>query len=83
MRLSRSFWAVVIGATICLVGMAGISYFNYIAPELWGGGSFDFWLPICVIAVCLGMVVICASLVFGFVSGLVRHLRHQHEKDVA
>lgn len=66
---------------ICLLGILGVTYFN-IFPDRWGGGSFWRWMPISVIAVCVGVVLIAVSLFIGFVSELNVRFRHKNEKNV-
>jgi hypothetical protein len=58
---------VIVGAAICLSGIAGISYF-IVFPEHWGDQSFWTWMPISAVAVGLGIVLIFSSLIFGLVS---------------
>ena len=79
MKLSKSFWGVVAGAVICLAGTVGIAYFQ----QDWGGSDFWRWFPVSVIAVCLGVLLIFASHISGFISGLVTRFRHKHERPVA
>ena len=64
---------VVAGAVICLLGTVGVGYFQLD----WGGSDFWRWFPVSVIAVGLGILLIFASLLTGFVGGLVvrRHPR--------
>ena len=73
--------AVVAGAAICLGGILGVVYFN-LFPEEWGGPTFWRWMPISVFAVGLGVLLIAASLIIGFVSGVITRFRHKHDKDM-
>jgi hypothetical protein len=79
MKFSKSFWGVVAGTAVCLLGTIGVAYFQ----QDWGGADFWRWFPISVIAVGFCILVIIASLVCGFVSGLLAHFRRRHEKPVA
>ncbi|HXR04088.1 MAG TPA: hypothetical protein VN836_05205 [Verrucomicrobiae bacterium] len=72
--MSKPFWGVVAGAAICLAGIAGITYFLYF-PYAWAASSFQDWMPISGLAVCMGIVVIAASLIVGLVSWFITCLR--------
>jgi hypothetical protein len=76
MKLSRPFWIVIVGAAMCLAGTAGIYYF-LLFPEYWNSSRFWSWNPVIVIAVCLGIILIFAALIFGLVSGLIAHFRRR------
>lgn len=82
MKWSRPFWAFVTGAVFFFAGMVGVSYFNFIATGLWGSGIYDLWFGISVYAICLGIIVICASLVLGFLYDLIVYLRSNRKKKV-
>lgn len=83
MKLSRPFLGVVIGAAIFLVGicMAYIQIPNYYIlnyfPGLWRSRWYWSQVPISLIALCLGIAIIFISLIAGFVSGLIAHLRRR------
>jgi len=80
MKLSLPFWGVIVGVTICLPGLAGITYFER-HEVYWGNGDFWNWMPVSVIAACLGAFVMVASFIVGLISGKAAHPRDRDGQD--
>ncbi len=67
---------MVAGAVICSLGTVGVAYFQLD----WGGSSFWRWFPVSVIAVGIGVLLMFASLIFGFIRSFAARFRRRHEK---
>lgn len=79
MKMSKPFWGVIWGGSLCLLGTVGIIYFQ----QSWGGADFWQWFPISVIAVFLGVLVLAGSLLTGLVGGLLARFRRRGDHNAS